>query len=73
MVDYQIEPTAAIMEKIRSYNKELVFDSVIEMNTQLAEAPSFGKTVLDFDTTSPVAKSFRRLAQEVLDRCKQYR
>lgn len=43
-----------------------VFDSVIPRNVRLSEAPSFGKTILNFDRFSKGAKSYRALAREVI-------
>jgi chromosome partitioning protein len=38
----------------------------IRRNIKLAEAPSFGKTIFDYDPRCPGAEDYRRLAQDVL-------
>lgn len=43
-----------------------VFDAVIPRTVSLAEAPSFGKTILQFDPSSKAAKAYRQLAEEVI-------
>ncbi len=43
-----------------------VFNAVIPRVVSLAEAPSFGKTILQFDPGSKAAKEYRRLAEEVI-------
>lgn len=43
-----------------------VFDAVIPRMVSLAEAPSFGKTILQFDPNSKAARSYRQLAEEVI-------
>ena len=43
-----------------------VFSSVIPRNIKLAESPSFGKTILEYDGFSKGARSYRSLAQEIL-------
>ena len=43
-----------------------VFNAVIPRTVSLAEAPSFGKTILQFDPTSKAASAYRQLAQEVI-------
>lgn len=43
-----------------------VFESVIPRTVSLAEAPSFGKTILQFDPGSRAARSYRQLAEEVI-------
>src|SRR3989338_2317429 len=43
-----------------------VFEAVIPRTVSLAEAPSFGKTILQFDPNSKAARSYRQLAEEVI-------
>ncbi|OGN09821.1 MAG: hypothetical protein A3J46_00380 [Candidatus Yanofskybacteria bacterium RIFCSPHIGHO2_02_FULL_41_11] len=43
-----------------------VFEAVIPRMVSLAEAPSFGKTILQFDPDSKAAKAYRQLAEEVI-------
>lgn len=43
-----------------------VFDAVIPRTISLAEAPSFGKTILQFDPNSKAAKAYKQLADEVI-------
>lgn len=43
-----------------------VFESVIPRQVSLAEAPSYGKTILQFDDDSKGAKAYRRLAEEII-------
>lgn len=43
-----------------------VFDAVIPRTVSLAEAPSFGKTILQFDPDSKAAKAYRQLAEEII-------
>jgi len=43
-----------------------VFDAVIPRTVSLAEAPSFGKTILQFDPNSKAARAYRQLAEEVI-------
>lgn len=43
-----------------------VFNAVIPRLVSLAEAPSFGKTILQFDPGSRAARAYRQLAEEVI-------
>ncbi|MDP3954565.1 MAG: ParA family protein [bacterium] len=43
-----------------------VFDAVVPRVVSLAEAPSFGKTILQFDPRSKGAEAYREIAQEVV-------
>ena len=56
----------AVAKEIRRKFPGYVFNAVIPRNVSLAEAPSFGKTILQYDPYSHGAKAYRQLAQEVL-------
>jgi chromosome partitioning protein len=55
-----------IIEELHRHFPEKVFESIIPRNVKLAEAPSFGKTILEYDNFSKGARSYKSLAQEVL-------
>ena len=56
----------AVAKEIRRKFPGYVFNVVIPRNVSLAEAPSFGKTILQYDPYSHGAKAYRQLAQEIL-------
>lgn len=56
----------AVAKEIRQKFPGYVFDTVIPRNVGLAEAPSFGKTILQYSPYSHGAKAYRRLAQEII-------
>ena len=43
-----------------------IFETKIRRNIRLAEAPSFGKPIFQYDNTSNGAEDYRKLAQEVI-------
>jgi chromosome partitioning protein len=43
-----------------------VFEAVIPRTISLAEAPSFGKSIIQFDPGSKAAKEYKRLAEEII-------
>lgn len=45
-----------------------VFDTIIPRNVRLAEAPSYGMPVIEYDNRSTGAASYRYLAQELIER-----
>lgn len=55
-----------IQEQVREYFGDLVFDTVIHRNIDLAEAPSAGEPVIRFSPESRGAAEYRMLAEEVL-------
>ena len=54
---------------IREHYENQVFKTEIPVNIRLAEAPSFGQTIFDYATRSSGAVAYRRLANELLERC----
>jgi len=57
-----------VIEEVRNHFPSLAFDTVISRNIRLTEAPSFGKTILEYDPTSRGALAYAALAREVLRR-----
>lgn len=56
----------AVAKEIRRKFPGYVFQAVIPRNVMLAEAPSYGKTILQYAPYSHGAKAYRRLAGEIL-------
>lgn len=56
----------AVVKEIRKNFPGHVFETVIPRNVSLAEAPSFGKPILQYDPYSHGAKAYRQLAEEIL-------
>jgi chromosome partitioning protein len=46
----------------------MVFDTIIQRNTKLGEAPSFGETIIMHDATSKGAINYLNLAREILQK-----
>jgi chromosome partitioning protein len=53
---------------IRGHYGRLVFKTEIRGNVRLKEAPSFGKTIFEYDNGSAGADAYRNLTKEVLQR-----
>lgn len=68
MADYRLNVTEEISQMIRGYYGRLVFKAEIRGNVRLKEAPSFGKTIFDYDNGSAGAEAYRQLTKEVLKR-----
>ena len=66
MYDRKSRLHRAVEKEIRRKFPGYVFDAVIPRNVSLAEAPSFGKTILQYDPYSHGAKAYRQLAEEIL-------
>lgn len=68
MVDYEEEGTDSIVQEIRSYYGEKVFDTEIHPDVTLADAPGFGQTIFDFAPDSKGAEQYAALTEEVAAR-----
>ncbi|MBC8382822.1 MAG: ParA family protein [Candidatus Cloacimonetes bacterium] len=55
-----------VAKEVRRYFKNIVFDTIIDRNVKLSEAPSYGKPILTYDISSRGAQNYLRLALEVL-------
>ncbi len=68
MVDYNLELTREVENDVRDFFGEIVFQTVIPRDVTLAEASSFGKSILDYAPRSRAARAYRQLCMEVMDR-----
>ncbi|EJF09452.1 ParA family protein [Pontibacter sp. BAB1700] len=64
MFDVRRKLSQEVLAYLRENVKEKIFGSQIRLNVKLAEAPSFGKSVLDYDNASNGAKDYTALAAE---------
>lgn len=70
MFDTRTRLSDQVADEVRKYFEDRVFESVIARNVRLAEAPSFGKPALLYDSTSRGAKNHLSLAREIIHRNK---
>jgi chromosome partitioning protein len=66
MADYRTNLTNEVIHEIKNYFKDKVYQTVIPRNVRLSEAPSHGKPINRYDSTSIGAKTYTDLAREVL-------
>lgn len=70
MYDVRTNLSRQVVDEVRKHLPELIFETVIPRTIRLSEAPSFGKTVFEYDASSPGASAYRQLAREVAQRFK---
>ncbi len=68
MFDPRTRLAGDIVREVRSHFPQEVFQTIINRNVRLSEAPSFGQSILDYDPTSPGGLAYRALAEEVMAR-----
>lgn len=66
MYDERTNLTRQVADDLREFFKEEIFRTVIPRSIRLAEAPSFGKSILSYDVRSRGAESYIQLAKEIL-------
>lgn len=68
MFDPRTRLAGDIVREVRNHFPKEAFQTIINRNVRLSEAPSFGQPILDYDPTSPGALAYRALAEEVMAR-----
>jgi len=68
MFDPRTRLASEIVREVRNHFPDEAFQTIINRNVRLSEAPSFGQSILDYDPTSSGALAYRALAEEVLAR-----
>jgi len=66
MLDTRTKLGKDVIEEVKLYFKEKVFNTIIPRLVRLSEAPSFGKSIIDYDLTSKAAQYYIDLAKEVV-------
>lgn len=70
MYDGRTNLNTQVVEEVRNYFKDAVFKTVIPRNVRLAEAPSYGMSIISYDKGSKGAKAYLKLANEIIRRRK---
>lgn len=66
MYDKRNRLARQVVKEMQDHFPGKVFDSVIPRSVRLAEAPSFGKSILSFDSFSKGARAYKNFAREVI-------
>jgi chromosome partitioning protein len=68
MFDGRLNLSRQVASEAREYFADRVFTTVIPRNVRLAEAPSFGQPILQYDVLSAGSQSYLQLARELIRR-----
>ena len=66
MFDSRTRISKQVVNEVKTHFQSIVFDTIINVNTRLSEAPSFGQTAIMHDATSIGAINYLNLAREIL-------
>jgi len=68
MFDARTNLSRQVVEEVRTHLPDKIFNTLIPRSVRLSEAPSFGKTIFDYDAQSAGALAYRALGEEVITR-----
>lgn len=68
MYDGRTNLSMQVADEVKRYFKEKVYTTVVPRNVRLSEAPSHGKPVLQYDSSSKGARAYRDMAAELIKR-----
>jgi len=67
MFDGRTRVHSQVLAELRDHFKELVFNTVIQRNIRLSEAPSHGKPIILYDVVCNGSTNYLNLAREVME------
>lgn len=68
MYDARTNLSLQVVENVKSNLNQNIYKSIIPRNVRLAEAPSYGMPITEYDAKSTGAEAYRLLAEEVIHR-----
>lgn len=68
MYDSRLRLSKQVVKEVKTHFQKMVFKTIINRNTKLGEAPSFGETAIMHDASSTGAINYLNLAREILQK-----
>lgn len=66
MYDSRLRLSNQVVNEVKKHFNSMVFNTIIQRNVKLSEAPSYGESIIDYDASSKGASSYLKLAQEFI-------
>ncbi|MEN8790021.1 MAG: AAA family ATPase [Flavobacteriaceae bacterium] len=66
MYDSRLRLSNQVVEEVRKHFSNMVFDTIIQRNVRLGEAPSYGESIIKYDASSKGAVNYLNMADELL-------
>ena len=67
MYDSRLRLSNQVVEEVKKHFADMVFDTIIQRNVKLSEAPSYGESIIKYDASSKGASNYLNLANEILN------
>ena len=71
MFDGRTNLSAQVVDEVKKFFGDAMYNTIIPRNVRLAEAPSFGESIITYDPSAPGAKAYLEFTREFLDREKK--
>ncbi|MEK6154940.1 AAA family ATPase [Flavobacteriaceae bacterium 3-367] len=71
MFDSRLRLSNQVVEEVKKHFEDMVFDTIIQRNVRLSEAPSYGESIIKYDASSKGAANYLNLANEVVKKNKE--
>ena len=71
MYDSRLRLSNQVVEEVKKHFADMVFDTIIQRNVKLSEAPSYGESIIKYDASSKGASIYLNLANELLQKNKE--
>ncbi len=66
MYDARLRLSNQVVEEVEKHFNNMVFQTIIQRNVRLSEAPSYGESIINYDATSKGANNYLSLAKEII-------
>lgn len=66
MYDSRLRLSNQVVEEVQKHFDEMVFETIIQRNVRLSEAPSYGESIINYDASSKGAANYLSLAHEII-------
>ena len=68
MYDSRLRLSNQVVEEVQKHFNNMVFQTIIQRNVRLSEAPSYGENIIKYDATSKGATNYLSLAKEIINK-----
>ncbi|GAB5565035.1 MAG: AAA family ATPase [Winogradskyella sp.] len=66
MFDSRLRLSNQVVEEVKKHFSDMVFETIIQRNVKLSEAPSYGESIINYDVSSRGAANYLSLAKELI-------
>ena len=70
MYDSRLRLSNQVVEEVKKHFDAMVFNTIIQRNVRLSEAPSYGESIISYDASSRGANNYLSLAEELIEKNK---